>query len=372
MSMISRPDGVLSAALGGQVVVYDPATESGHILDGPVAAWLLSLDAPVRRDALVAEISATNGVDPAQVSSAVTATLELFTSLGLGGSGSSLSVPEPWPGSSLAAADRLVGAPHPVIGRTLAFRSRDPHLLAELDRFFGTAPEGTEPTVFVDADPGPDGDVLVTAAQEWDFPSRADCVTQIMNVVNEYGARSNDMVVLHSAGVRTPDGEVWLIPGAIDAGKSTLAAALVRAGCDYLGDESIGIRADTLEAVGYPKALTLDTSSRGVVGLPSNGIPHTELSEIRADAVALAAGDVPVTRVLLSSYRPDRPESVQQLDRHDALKALMANTLNLLRSGDDGLQALCDLAVAVPVTSVVHHDAVALAAELLGPASPVH
>ncbi len=56
-----------------------------------------------------------------------------------------------------------------------------------------------------------------------------------MNVVNEYGARSNDTVVLHSSGVRTPSGEVWLNPEAIDAGKSTLADALVQAGGDYLG-----------------------------------------------------------------------------------------------------------------------------------------
>ena len=46
-----------------------------------------------------------------------------------------------------------------------------------------------------------------------------------------------------------------------------------------------------------------------------------------------------VAIVLFNLGGPDRPESVQQLDRHDALKALMANTLNLLRSGDDGLQA---------------------------------
>ena len=82
-----------------------------------------------------------------------------------------------------------------------------------------------------------------------------------------------------------------------------------------------------------------------------SGAVFDDVARLSPGDLILVAGDVPVTRVLLSSYRPDRPESVQQLDRHDALKALMANTLNLLRSGDDGLQALCDLAVAVPVTS---------------------
>ena len=48
----------------------------------------------------------------------------------------------------------------------------------------------------------------------------------------------------------------------------------------------------------------------------------------------------------------------------------MSNTLNLLRSGEDGLQTLCDVAGTVPVTAVVHRDAVALAERLVGPKLP--
>ena len=245
--------GVFRAALGERVVVYDPTDESTHILDGPVAAWVLALEEPTPLDTLVAELSAVSGAEPRQVRAAVTGTLELFDTLGLDRTRLP-EAPEPWPGSTLEPAGRHVGQTHAVIERTFSFRSTDPGVLAELDRLFGPARPGAEPTVVIDADPEPDGRLLMTAAQEWDFPSPADCLAQIMNVVNEYGARSDDTVVLHASGVRTPSGEVWLIPGAIDAGKSTLAGALVQAGCDYLGDESIGIRAGTLEAVGYPKA----------------------------------------------------------------------------------------------------------------------
>ena len=66
---------------------------------------------------------------------------------------------------------------------------------------------------------------------------------------------------------------VLLLPGHMNAGKSTLTAALIQAGCDYLGDESIGIRHNTLAAVAYPKPLSLDATSREFLGLHHTDFP---------------------------------------------------------------------------------------------------
>jgi len=95
-------------------------------------------------------------------------------------------------------------------------------------------------------------------------------------------------------------------------------------------------------------------------------MPYMPLEELCADAVAVPASGLPVTGVLVASWQPDRPEAVRTLEPADTLEALMANTLNLWRSGGEGLATLCDLATSVPVTAITHHDAVALAARLVG------
>jgi hypothetical protein len=71
---------------------------------------------------------------------------------------------------------------------------------------------------------------------------------------------SSDLVVLHASGaVRAGTGV--LLPAAMEAGKSTLVAGLVRAGWRYLSDEAIGIDPETLELRAYPKPISIDPGS---------------------------------------------------------------------------------------------------------------
>lgn len=70
------------------------------------------------------------------------------------------------------------------------------------------------------------------------------------------------VLVLHAGSVRDPDGRITGLP---EAGKSTLTAALVMAGCDYLGDELVGVRADSPRAAGFPRVPALDETSRHVL-----------------------------------------------------------------------------------------------------------
>ncbi len=69
--------------------------------------------------------------------------------------------------------------------------------------------------------------------------------------------------------------------------------------------------------------------------------------------------------LLVTSYQPEQPLHVVHLEPERALRAVLANTLNLARSGDEGLQAACQLAEAVPVLRVIHGDARAVASMVL-------
>lgn len=345
--VVTRSIGLFVAPFGDGALVYDLVTETAHRL-GPVAGWLLTVAESVSLDVLVAEMEASvPDVSPHEAASYLERAVTELRALGLLDRSTETDRPSEWPGSPLPGGGRPVGAAHPVIDHRIAFRSSDTGLLAEIDQFLGVTIPGP-PTVVLDVEPGPGGAVVLNAANEWRFPSRRAFFGQLVDAVNEYAARSHSLPVLHSGGVRTPDGRVLLLPGHMDAGKSTLTAALIRAGCDYLGDESIGIRHDTLAAVAYPKPLSLDATSRKLLGLDDTDFPHTAASELRSD-VAQLVGDIGrIDEVVLPVYSPDAPPDRNRLDPPEAIKALLTNTLNLARSGESGLSTLCQLARTGP------------------------
>jgi hypothetical protein len=67
-------------------------------------------------------------------------------------------------------------------------------------------------------------------------------------------------VLVHAAAV-SRDHLGLLLPAAMERGKSTLAAGLVRAGFDYLTDEAGAIEVRTGRLAPFPKPLTLDSGS---------------------------------------------------------------------------------------------------------------
>lgn len=361
--------GVSLAAFGDGALAYDVCTQTAHVL-GPVAAWILdrSFDGPVPIADLAADATRESGLDGAHQQVA-TAIGELRT-LGLLDRETPYVPVEPMPGSPHRADRRSLGGVHAVLGHGIVFRSDDIYLLHEVDRFLGTVLDDRDPTVAIDLFPQADGSVVLQAADEWRFPTRSALFAQLPGVVNEYAARSHGHIVFHAGAVRTPDGRVVLVPGRVDAGKSTVVGALLEAGCDYLGDESIGIRPGTLDAMAYPKPITLDANSRVVLGLPPSPDPHLSVDEIRTGTARLAGDVGPVSHVLLAEYLgpvPSDPHRVppsvtaERLEPVTAVKALLANTLNLGRAGQHGLESLCLLAGSVPVTRVIHPDSRALA-----------
>ncbi len=367
--------GVRLAPLGPGAVACDLVYETTHLLDS-TAAWLLAsaLSGPVTATDLIAEASAATSNDPDVIARDLTRLIDHLTDLGLLGRTQPWEPPSPQPGSALDRQEVPQGAVHPVIDHRIAFRSTSPELLAEVDDFLGMGLADTEPTLVFDIETGADGGITITTADEWRFPAPSTLYAQLPGVINEYAARSHSCVVLHAGAVRTPSGSILLFPGVIDAGKSTLVAALIQAGCDYLGDESIGLRSPTLEAVGYPKPLTLDNGSRRVLGLPEDSEPHLAVDRLRPDVVRLWGEVGTVDHIVLPTYdgplpaNPDaplHPPRVEALDLHGALALLLANTLNLARAGTEGLETLCRVAETVPAVRVTHTDSLEVARALM-------
>lgn len=104
--------------------------------------------------------------------------------------------------------------------------------------------------------------------------------------------------LLIHAGVVALDGRAVLIPGAPDAGKSTLTAALVRAGFDYLSDEAARVDLRTGRILPFPRTLTLD--ARSLELLAPGGIPIVPIDAGAFPGLVQVGAHVPV-----SALRPD-------------------------------------------------------------------
>jgi hypothetical protein len=252
----------------------------------------------------------------------------------------------------------VTGRVHPVIDHNIALRGPQADVLEALDAFLGTGTDAEKATMFFDAHETADGELVLVTDYEWRFPSREACLRQLTSVVNEYAVWTHSCAAFHAGAVRSPDGELVLLPAPSGNGKSTLTGAFVAAGWDYLGDEAIGVRPDSLVAVGYPKRLAID-------GVQPGGAQPARERQRRSRPGRDQCRRHPLGR----RRRPDQPGgaapsirreprvTLQRLEPHEAVVELLANTLNLARAGQAALDAVCDLAATVPVERLIHGDA---------------
>lgn len=139
--------------------------------------------------------------------------------------------------------------------------------------------------------------------------------------------RATDYVFVH-AGAVAHKGRAIVMPGESHAGKSTLVAALVRAGAVYLSDDFA-----PLDAAGmvHPYARPLSIRHDGPVQ-----------SDYDVGSLGGVAGvePVPLGIVVLTRYRQGAAWRPQQLSAGDAVLALMANTVRVRAQPEETLRAL--------------------------------
>ncbi len=360
--------GLLVAAFAGTAAVYDLTTHRVWFLQ-PLAGRLLGTP-PGEVDDLVAEVAATSdSVAPDEVRARVdTITVELETA-GLLGDGR-----EPWTepawaeGPTEECDDCVVGDPFELLDHRVAFRGLDPDLVARTTALVPLRRADARPGTFIDVLDQPDSTTLLRLTEQWRFPTFRALRAQLAGVLADFVNRTGDMLILHAGMVRTPDGGIIGLPGVAEAGKSTLTSALVRAGCDFIGDELVGIRAGSLTTVAVPFDPALDENSREVLGL---GVtwdgPYVRLDQLRNDAERLSGDVAPIDRMVVARFDPavDAVVESARLAPHEAFEALTPAVLNLARCGPEGWATLCALCESTPVTTLEHPDAALAAVHLL-------
>lgn len=351
---VHRAPGVAVAPFGDNWAVYDSAESRVSIL-GVLAGLVLDAGGAALTD-LAEEVSATTGIDVDETLARLVDVLDELVALGLctrepapvDEAHAATPPRQPLPGAQLSATMEL-------LDRRLAFRSTSVDLLSDVEVWLAIEPDSTLPTHVFDIEPTLAGGVDLAATSRWEFPDRDVFRVQLPGVVNDFAATTDGLLVLHSGAVRTPNGEVIAIAGRSESGKSTLTGALVRAGCDYLGDELIGVTFDTADVVGWPRPLSLDATSRSVLGIDgvTDHWAYLPAAVLRSECRCLTGDVGPLSQVVL----PHRDATVTEptatsLTPRDALEAMWMLVPNLPLSGEAGWRTLCNLTERVPVAEL--------------------
>ena len=170
-----------------------------------------------------------------------------------------------------------------------------------------------------------------------------------MHDLNRRAINASSYLALHAGGVEV-EGVTVLLPGHMEAGKTTLTAGLVRAGARYLSDEAVALNWDGLGVVPYPKPLSIDAGAHALfpdldprIGLGEDGVLdqwQVAPERIRPDAVA-RGGRVP-TLIVFPRYEAGATTVLEPVRGGEVLVELAKNTF---RFNEQGRRALDHLAV---------------------------
>jgi hypothetical protein len=199
-------------------------------------------------------------------------------------------------------------------------------------------------------------------------PRGRDVLRTLPARLNRLAAESAASCVIHAGGVLR--GEVAVaLPGGPGAGKSTLVAALVEHGFDYLSDEALGVLPGGRDLLAYPKRMAIElgswplfprmhawdgSSSRD--GFDPTRVRWLDARDIRPNALAWQTRDiVPQLSVgVFPTYEPGCDVIVERLRPLDTFVALLQAAFNLHVVTAVGLATLRDVARAVPFYRMRH------------------
>ncbi|NND03065.1 MAG: hypothetical protein HKN91_09780 [Acidimicrobiia bacterium] len=202
-------------------------------------------------------------------------------------------------------------------------------------------------------------DELLAGANNWAVPFGAAMTALNRQAIDDYTG-----LALH-AGVVAVDGVAIAFPADSGGGKSTLTAACVRDGFEYVSDESLCIDPASAAVVLYPKPLGLSYWSRTQVGLDDSALAFPPgRGEGMATAEDLgsrvATGEIRLAHVVLPVYGSN-PAQLAAEPAQTALAALLEHSFNHYKLGERAFMLAAQLANEVQAWTLEYEDPVAAA-----------
>ena len=164
---------------------------------------------------------------------------------------------------------------------------------------------------------------------------------------------------LHASAVAHND-EGLVFVGASGAGKSTMAARLVRDGWCLLNDEQVRVDSQRRKVVGFPRPIAITpegrevVSSLGVVDSPPPPALRTWL--VRPESLGSRWTSEAITTAIYDLQRRPGPVQVGVVPPEIAFEILCQNSLDLMANIPAGLGALSWLAASVPLARLRYDE----------------
>jgi hypothetical protein len=163
--------------------------------------------------------------------------------------------------------------------------------------------------------------------------------------------KTRDYLLLHSGAVSRRHGDAALIAGPADVGKSSMVAALLGRGFDYLSDELGAIDPVTERAFPFAKLISLAPDAidampeierrRGGPGNPPDG---RDAGLAPADLGASVAPASDVRWLVFPSFDRGGPPRLMELPRAEAVRRMAELSFNLYRYEERGVVLLSRIA----------------------------
>ncbi len=179
---------------------------------------------------------------------------------------------------------------------------------------------------------------------------RGRVMPTVERAINQYvAAQLDDQLLLHAAAASWGDRAV-VLPAAAGAGKTTLAAGLVRRGCGYLTDELVILDPRTGDIEPFPKALSLKEGSFGLfpsldpepTGPEFDRVWYLDPEQLRPGSIVTTP--MPVGWVILPRFEAGATTRVEQLTIGQTVLGMFENSLNIARHKEQGLDRLIGIA----------------------------
>ena len=179
-------------------------------------------------------------------------------------------------------------------------------------------------------------------------PDEAQALDYLLWHLNRAVVAESDRYLLLHAAVAAFDGSAILLPAPMDSGKTTLVAGLVQRGFGYLTDEAAAIDPVTLDIDPFPKPLSIDSGSWGVLSAlrPSHDARfarfaaerwHVEVDAVRTGATA---GSCPARLVVSPRYEAGAQTKLERISRAAAVLMLAENAFNFASHKENALDTL--------------------------------
>lgn len=264
-------------------------------------------------------------------------------------------------------------------GQTWTVRTDDPELADLLRDLFAplrsTRDEG-QPTrmfsVLVPSDEGPGLVVRDASSVEYEGCSPGEVMSALVWCINRLLIEESTGHVLLHATAAAKNGEMLLLVGRPNSGKTTLLTGLLQRGYDYVTDEVVSVD-ESLWGTGFPKPLTINEGAWAVLDDldPRSGGSldrfHEQQWHLAAQHLAAVSPRGRISAVAFPCYRAEGATSIQALSAGEAMARLIPRVFAPKDTALplDKVRRVAALAGAVATYGIVYSDRDAACEQLL-------